>query len=59
MTTITGTISRRLDDGRHVEIPFSIDAATGTYSQWGHATLTLGANVELLEALRDALRDTS
>lgn len=59
MTTISGTISHHLDDGRHVEIPFYIDAVTGTYSQWGHDTVTLGANVEFLEALRDAVCDTS
>lgn len=39
---------------RDVEIPFFIDTDDGTYSQWGHDTLILGENVELLEALRDA-----
>ncbi|MFV8176740.1 hypothetical protein [Mycolicibacterium peregrinum] len=55
---LSGTISRTLDNGRRVEIPFYIDATTHTYSQWGHDTLTLGENVELLEALRDAMLDS-
>jgi hypothetical protein len=50
---IEGTINRRIDH-RKVEIPFFIDTLTGTYSQWGHDTLLLGENVDLLEALRDA-----
>jgi hypothetical protein len=55
---INGTISRTTEDGRHVDIPFYIDSDTGTYSQWGHDTLTLGENVDLLEAIRDAMLDT-
>ena len=39
---------------RQIAIPFFIDTLTGTYSQWGHDTITLGDNVELLEALRNA-----
>jgi hypothetical protein len=50
---IEGTIKRDLA-GREREIPFFIDSTTGTYSQWGHDTLVLGENVDLLEALRDA-----
>lgn len=50
---IEGTIKRRVNK-RKVEIPFYIDTKTGTYSQWGHDTMTLGDNVDLLEALRDA-----
>ncbi|GAB4685189.1 hypothetical protein MOKP106_32790 [Mycobacterium avium subsp. hominissuis] len=50
---INGIVSRSLSGGRHVDIPFFIDTLTGTYSQWGHNTTTLGENVELLEALRD------
>jgi hypothetical protein len=53
---IQGTITRRVD-GRPIEIPFYIDTNTGTYSQWGHDTMTLGENVDLLEALRDAACD--
>ena len=54
---IQGTISRSIDN-RDVEIPFSIDTATGNWFQWGHDTITLGVNVELLEALRDAAYDS-
>lgn len=50
---IEGTINRSIDN-RAFEIPFYIDTLTGTYGQWGHDTMTLGENVELLEALRDA-----
>lgn len=49
---ISGTISRTIDNDA-VDIPFFIDTVTGTYSQWGHDTLLLGENVDLLEALRD------
>ena len=49
---IEGTIDRTID-GRTVKIPFLI-TEDGTYSQWGHDTMTLGENVDLLEALRDA-----
>lgn len=49
---VEGTVNRTIDN-RTVEIPFFIDTVTGTYSQWGHDTMTLGENVELLEALRD------
>ena len=55
---IEGTITRSVDQ-RPVKIPFYIDAVTGTYSQWGHNTLTLGQNVDLLEALRDAACDNT
>jgi hypothetical protein len=55
---IEGTVKRDVD-GRHVDIPFYIDTQTGTYSQWGHDTLTLGENVDLLEALRDAAIDAT
>jgi hypothetical protein len=55
--TIEGTITREID-GREVKIPFLITTdAEGTYSQWGHDTLTLGENVDLLEALRDVTYD--
>lgn len=50
---IEGTITRTIDN-REVEIPYLINTRTGTYSQWGHDTMTLGDNVELLESLRDA-----
>jgi hypothetical protein len=50
---IEGTITRNIN-GRRADIPFYIDTLTGTYSQWGHDTLLLGENVDLLEALRDA-----
>lgn len=50
---ISGIVSRSLPSGRHVDISFVIDTHTGTYSQWGHDTMTLGENVELLEALRE------
>lgn len=50
---IHGTIKRRIH-GRKVNIPFRIDTQTGNWSQWGHNTMTLGGNVDLLEALRDA-----
>ena len=53
---IEGTITRGVDN-RNVEIPFFIDTLTGTYSQWGHDTMTLGENVDLLAALRDAACD--
>ncbi|MDP7706898.1 MULTISPECIES: hypothetical protein [Mycobacterium] len=53
---IEGTITRRIDN-RNVEIPFLIDTLTGTYTQWGHTTMTLGENVELLESLRNAACD--
>jgi hypothetical protein len=55
-THIEGTISRTLDDGREVAIPFLIDE-NGNYFQWGHDTTTLGANVDLLEAIRDAIAE--
>lgn len=54
MTVIEGTITRTMGR-RQVEIPFYID----TYHQWGHDTLTLGENVDLLEALRDAAYEVS
>jgi hypothetical protein len=50
---IEGTIKRDIA-GRERAIPFYIDSTTGTFSQWGHDTLLLGENVDLLEALRDA-----
>jgi hypothetical protein len=53
---IEGTITRDID-GRRTEIPLYIDTLTGTWSQWGHNTMTLGENIELLEALRDAACD--
>jgi hypothetical protein len=53
---IEGTITRDID-GRRSEIPFYIDTLTGTWSQWGHNTMTLGENVDVLEALRDAACD--
>ena len=53
---IDGTITRVID-GRQVVVPFFIDTLTGTHSQWGHDTVTLGDNVELLEALRNAASD--
>ena len=55
---IEGTITRHIN-GRQVEIPFHINTETGTYSQWGHNTLTLGENVDLLQALRDAAIDAT
>jgi hypothetical protein len=55
---IDGTITRQIN-GRDVEIPFHINTDTGTYSQWGHDMLTLGENVDLLEALRDAAIDAT
>lgn len=56
-TRIEGTVCRTLDDGREVTIPFLIDK-NRNYFQWGHDTMTLGENVELLEALRDAVINT-
>jgi hypothetical protein len=54
--TIEGTSTP--DAGsRQIAIPFFIDTLTGTYSQLGHDTITLGDNVELLEALRNAACD--
>jgi hypothetical protein len=53
---ITGSISRTIDN-QAVDIPSFIDTVTGTYSQWGHDTLVLGSNVDLLEALRDTACD--
>ena len=53
---IEGTIIRVIDS-REVKIPFLIDGESGNYSQWGHNTLTLGQNVDLLEGLRDAVLD--
>jgi hypothetical protein len=50
---IEGTIKREIA-GRERAIPFYIDAASGNWFQWGHDTLLLGENVDLLEALRDA-----
>lgn len=44
---IEGTVNRSIDN-RRVEIPFFIDTLTGTYSQWGYDTITLGENVDLL-----------
>jgi hypothetical protein len=58
MTVIEGTITRTVGR-RQVEIPFYTDTDTGTYHQWGHDTLTLGENVDLLEALRDAAYEVS
>jgi hypothetical protein len=55
---IEGTITRQIN-GRQVEIPFHINTETGTYSRWCHDTLTLGENVDLLEALRDAAIDAT
>ena len=55
---IEGTITRHID-GRPVEIPFYLDTETGTYSQWGHDVMTLGENVDLLVALRDAAIDAT
>jgi len=49
----SGIVSRSLPSGHLVDIPFVIDTHSGTYSQWGYDTLTLGENVDLLEALRD------
>jgi len=54
---IRGIISRTTDAGRNVDIPFMIDSSTGTYNQWGHDTMTLGENVDLLESIRDAMID--
>ena len=59
---IEGTIKRQIAAAtnyvnREVEIPFLINTEDGTYSQWGHDTLVLGENVDLLEALRDAACD--
>lgn len=54
---IRGIISRTTDAGRNVDIPFLIDSESGTYSQWGHDTMTLGENVDLLESIRDAMID--
>lgn len=51
---IEGTIKREIDPGngvREVEIPFLINTDTGDWSQWGHDTMVLGENVEMLEAL--------
>lgn len=53
---IAGNITRVIDS-REVVIPFYIDVETGTYTQWGHDTLTLGQNIDLLEGLRDAALD--
>jgi len=53
---IEGIVHRTID-GRSVQIPFLVDTVSGTYSQWGHDTMTLGDNVDLLEALRDAACD--
>jgi hypothetical protein len=53
---IEGTITRDIG-GRQPAIPFFIHTRTGTYSQWGHDTMTLGDNVDLLEALRNAACD--
>ena len=53
---IEGTITRVIDS-REVKIPFLIDGEEGIYSQWGHDIITLGANVDLLEAIRDATLD--
>ena len=53
---IEGTIARDID-GRAIEIPFYIDTDDGVFSQWGHDTLLLGENVDLLKALRDAAVD--
>lgn len=36
---IDGTITRQIE-GRDVEIPFHINTDTGTYTHWGHDTLT-------------------
>lgn len=52
---IRGIISRTTEAGRNVDIPFLIDSESGTYSQWGHDTMTLGENVDLLESIRDAM----
>lgn len=54
---IRGIISRTTEAGRNVDIPFLIDSESGTYSQWGHDTMTLGENVDLLESIRDAMID--
>ena len=50
---IEGTITRDIG-GRPVPFPCYIDAGNGTYAQWGHDTVTLGENVDLLESLRNA-----
>ncbi|WP_165762725.1 hypothetical protein [Mycolicibacterium vulneris] len=49
---IEGTVNRRIAN-REVAIPFLVDTVSGNWFQWGHDTMTLGENVELLEALRD------
>lgn len=51
---IEGTITREID-GREVEIPFSI--GDYGYSQWGHDTMILGENVDLLEAIVEAINE--
>jgi hypothetical protein len=58
MTTviINGNI-RRIIDGCEVDIPFWIDGETGNYFQWGHPTLTLAQNVDLLAAISNAVRE--
>lgn len=53
---IEGNITRVIDS-REVKIPFYIDVENGTFGQWGHNTLVLGQNVDLLERLRDAALD--
>ena len=53
---ITGEIIRVIRN-QEVKIPFLIDGESGNYSQWGHNNKTLGANVDLLDKLRDAVQD--
>jgi hypothetical protein len=52
--SVEGTITRKID-GKEVEIPFLI--GPNGYSQWGHDTLILGENVELLEALGNVVNE--
>jgi hypothetical protein len=58
---IEGVIFRVIDS-REVKIPFRINGegnnGEGSYFQWGdYDTKTLGANVDLLERIRDAVLD--
>jgi hypothetical protein len=55
MILVEGIIRRELC-GKEREIPFLIKG-DGTFAQWGHDTLLLGENVDLLEAMRDAVCD--
>jgi hypothetical protein len=54
--SIRGTITRVIDS-REIEIQFTLDVERGGYHQWGQNTKVLGDNVDLMEAIVEAVAD--